>query len=88
MKLWQKTAFLRQESISNKGWLFDIMRCVDALQTDTFSLKDMYQFEALLQKKHPDNHFIKAKIRQQLQILRDRGVIHFIKRGVYRKMLL
>ena len=28
---------------------------------------------------------IKDKIRQQLQIIRDRGVIEFVSRGIYKK---
>ena len=39
----------------------------------------------MLAGKHPDNHHIKDKIRQQLQMLRDNGIIEFIGRGHYRK---
>jgi len=45
----------------------------------------MYSFEKMLAGKHPDNHHIKDKIRQQLQMLRDNGIIEFIGRGRYRK---
>ena len=34
--------------------------------------------------KHPANHNVKAKVRQQLQFLRDKGVIEFMGRGQYR----
>jgi type II restriction enzyme len=44
------------------------------------SLKDV------LSGKHPDNRNIKDKIRQQLQYLRDLGLIEFKERGVYRKL--
>ena len=37
-----------------------------------------------LSKKHPDNHHIKPKIRQQLQFLRDKGYLEFVERGRYR----
>jgi len=42
-----------------------------------------------LQAKHPENHNVKAKARsvQQLQFLRDKGVIEFLGRGHYRKRL-
>ncbi|MEF9988207.1 MAG: hypothetical protein RR504_07455 [Christensenellaceae bacterium] len=33
------------------------------------------------------NNNIQEKIRQQLQILRDRGVVEFIQRGKYRKIM-
>jgi len=32
------------------------------------------------------NNNIEAKIRQQLQILRDNGVVEFIGRGLYKKV--
>jgi len=47
----------------------------------------MYQFEAMLTIKHPNNHNIKAKIRQQLQLLRDKGFIDFLDRGIYKKIV-
>ena len=33
---------------------------------------------AYLQAKHPENHNVKAKVRQQLQFLRDKGVVRFL----------
>jgi type II restriction enzyme len=44
----------------------------------------MYVFEEELRKKYPNNNFIKDKLRQQLQILRDRGYLEFVGRGIYR----
>ena len=35
---------------------------------------------------YPNNNFIKDKIRQQLQILRDKGLIDFVGRGNYKKI--
>ena len=61
------------------------MRCLDAIPKAIFSLSDIYAFEQILQEKFPDNNFIKEKIRQQLQILRDKGVLDFLSRGVYQK---
>jgi type II restriction enzyme len=46
----------------------------------------MYQFENKLKIKHPNNNFIKDKIRQQLQVLRDKGLIEFVGRGKYKKV--
>ena len=51
-----------------------------------FTLEDVYRFEDYLQTRHPQNSFVKDKIRQQLQILRDKGIIEFVSRGVYRKI--
>lgn len=81
-----KTLFLRGKSIEAKGWLLDIMKCVDEIESDIFKLDEVYNFEHKLKLKYPKNKFIKDKIRQQLQILRDHGIIEFIGRGKYRKI--
>lgn len=79
----QKTLFLKDKSSDLKGWLLDVMKCIDKLQKRTFYLEDIYQFEKALQLKHPNNNFIKDKIRQQLQYLRDKGYLNFKGRGKY-----
>ncbi len=84
LKNWKRTLFLREEKeMSAKGWLLDIMNCVDKLGRE-FSLDEVYAFEGELSKKHPGNQHIKDKIRQQLQILRDKGYLEFINRGIYK----
>jgi type II restriction enzyme len=82
---WQKTLFLRGEKeLGAKGWLIDVMICIEKLGRKEFSLEEVYGFENALSKKHPDNRHIKPKIRQQLQSLRDKGYLEFIERGHYR----
>jgi type II restriction enzyme len=81
-----KTMFLRGKSTDTKGWILDLMTCVDLIKKDTFSLEDVYKFEDKLKLKYPSNNFIKDKIRQQLQILRDKGIIEFVSRGNYKKI--
>jgi len=82
---WKKTLFLREEKeVSAKGWLLDIMRCIEKLGRYEFTLNDVYAFEDELCKFHPENKHIKDKIRQQLQFLRDKGYLEFIERGIYR----
>ena len=82
---WQKTLFLRDEKeISSKGWLLDVMNCVEQFSKREFSLEEIYAFEPFLNKNHPNNSHIKDKIRQQLQVLRDRGYVEFLNRGIYR----
>jgi len=84
---WQRTLFLREEmKLNAKGWLLDIMKCADNYGNGEFTLSDMYQFESQLAIKHPNNKHIKEKIRQQLQILRDKGYLEFIGRGHYRTL--
>ena len=62
------------------------MLCVDLIPKETFTLKDVYIYENKLKLKYSNNNFIKDKIRQQLQILRDRGIIEFVSRGNYKKI--
>ncbi|MBI5071781.1 restriction endonuclease [Candidatus Falkowbacteria bacterium] len=82
---WKKTLFLREEKeILAKGWLLDVMRCVDDLGKKEFTLDEVYAFENELNQLHPENRHIKDKIRQQLQFLRDKGYLDFISRGIYR----
>jgi type II restriction enzyme len=85
---WQGTEFLKSKKGNSKGWILDVMNCVDSIQKDSFSLKEMYQFEDALKLKYPENNFVKDKIRQQLQLLRDKGLIEFKSRGNYKKITL
>lgn len=78
---------LKIYDIHSRGWIMDILNCVNKLPAIEFTLNDMYSFECVLQNKHPDNHNIRPKIRQQLQILRDRGIIEFLGNGKYRKIV-
>jgi type II restriction enzyme len=82
---WQRTLFLREENkLSSKGWLLDTMNCIDKISKKEFSLDEVYAFEKELKIKHPENNFIKDKLRQQLQVLRDKGYLEFIERGRYK----
>ena len=81
----QKTLFLRTQSIDSRGWTLDILQCIDKLEAN-FSLNQVYAFADLLKLKYPENNHIKDKIRQQLQVLRDRGIIEFLGRGHYQKL--
>lgn len=76
---------LQTKSVESRGWLMDTLQVIDRLE-DTFSLNQMYAFVEELKAKHPKNHHIHDKIRQQLQFLRDKGIIEFRERGCYRKV--
>ena len=82
---WKKTLFLREKKeINAKGWLLDVMMCIEKLGHKDFSLDEIYEFEDALSNKHPDNRHVKDKIRQQLQFLRNKGYLEFVERGHYR----
>lgn len=81
---WKRTLFLREESTEGRGWLIEVMKCVELLGKKEFELDDVYAFEAQLSGIYPNNRHVKQKIRQQLQVLRDRGYLDFVSRGYYR----
>jgi len=83
---WEKSYFLRNSILESKGWLIDILKCIDRIEQKNFTLQDVYKFEAELKKKYPNNSFVKDKIRQQLQKLRDQGIIEFKGKGNYKKI--
>ena len=85
LEKWQKTVFLKKiKKADAKGWILDIMNCIDALNKQEFTLADVYSFESDLKAIHLENKNIKPKIRQQLQFLRDKGYIEFIGDGIYK----
>jgi type II restriction enzyme len=85
LEKWKKTEFVQStQNIEAKGWLLDVLVCVEKIRKTQFTLDDVYAFEVYLKAKHPLNNNVKAKIRQQLQLLRDKNVIEFVGRGQYR----
>lgn len=74
------------QSLNLKSWLKDIYDIIEKLK-DEFNIQDVYRFEPKLQKLHPNNKHIKDKIRQTLQYLRDRGLIKFVGKGQYKKLV-
>jgi type II restriction enzyme len=82
---WYKTLFLREPKRADlKGWILDVIGCIDKLGKDEFTLDEIYSFEKHLSQKHPKNRHVKDKIRQQLQFLRDKDYLEFVSRGKYR----
>ena len=67
-----------------RGWTLDVLNVVRSLGREDFSLADVYARSAELARLHPRNRFVRPKIRQQLQILRDLGLLEFLGRGRYR----
>ena len=76
---------LQSKTLEGRGWWRDTLHLVERLD-ETFTLKQMYSFVNELQMKYPENNHIPDKIRQQLQFLRDKGLIEFKGNGVYRKI--
>ncbi|MBI4204824.1 MAG: restriction endonuclease [Betaproteobacteria bacterium] len=81
---WRRTAFLQHEpDLEARGWTLEILRIIQSLNVREFTLQRMYDFETQLKRRFPRNNFVRPKIRQQLQVLRDAGLIAFEGRGRY-----
>ncbi|MFR9649277.1 MAG: DpnI domain-containing protein [Rikenellaceae bacterium] len=84
---YSRSKSLLTTNLDSRGWIMDVLSCLDRVQSSSFELRDIYAFEDELRIKHPNNNHIRDKIRQQLQYLRDRGFVEFTNRGCYRKIL-
>ena len=82
---WKQSARLLKTEPQARGWAADVLSCVEKLYS-TFTLENVYSFEKELAAKHPKNRFVRAKIRQQLQVLRDLGLVEFVSPGVYGRL--
>ena len=70
--------------LTKRGWALDVLRLVQTLNKREFTINDAYMFEPEMAGLYPNNHNVQAKIRQQLQVLRDSGLLEFVSRGRYR----
>ena len=68
------------------GWKLSVFDCLLKVKEDNFELSNIYKFEDMLHKQYPENQYVRDKIRQQLQELRDLGLIEFLGQGQYRKL--
>ena len=84
LRQWNRTVFLAQEAVEARGWLIEVMHCVEVLGKSEFQLDEIYAQESKLKRIYPENKHVREKIRQQLQVLRDRGYLDFVSRGSYR----
>jgi type II restriction enzyme len=85
---WGQFEFLAKPESAGGGWGADTLMCVREMQRSTgsneFSLQRFYgAFDSRLAALHPENRNVQPKIRQQLQVLRDNGVLQFLGDGRY-----
>ncbi len=83
-KRFQRFLPLAGKSADQRGWTLLTLRMVRGLRKPAFALRDLYALEAEFARAYPGNRHVRDKIRQQLQILRDLGVLAFEGRGEYR----
>ena len=75
---------LAKLSVEKRGWTLDVLNAIHSLKRKEFSLTEAYSLEPELSNLHPANRNIRPKIRQQLQILRDLGLLQFLGNAHYR----
>jgi type II restriction enzyme len=75
---------LEKLQVEKRGWTFDVLQVVQSLGKLEFTLAHVYAHAAALTKLHPHNAHVRDKIRQQLQLLRDMGLVEFLGGGDYR----
>lgn len=80
---WKKIDFIKSSPLSERGWMIDVLKAVHSLNKKKFTLQEIYRLEEGLSKGHPQNQHVREKIRQQLQVLRDRGLLRFLGNGDY-----
>jgi type II restriction enzyme len=83
-KAYEKLRPLEKLNVQKRGWTLDVLRIVKGLNKKEFTLKEVYDQEDALAKLHPNNAHVRDKIRQQLQVLRDLGLLRFRGSGEYR----
>jgi type II restriction enzyme len=76
----------RRLKVRNRlSWKTEVRRCVQKHGKREFTLHDIYAYKYDLAEIFPRNQNVEAKIRQQLQFLRDDGFLEFIdNEGSYR----
>jgi type II restriction enzyme len=74
---------LQNLTVENRGWTLDVLNEVHGLEKSNFTLADLFASETTLGRLYPCNHHIRDKIRQQLQVLRDLGLVKFLGDGRY-----
>lgn len=87
LRCYDKIKRLQINNLNLRGWIMDVLACVNKIKSETFTLQEIYKYAEVLSKKHNQNNNVEAKIRQQLQFLRDKGFIEFVGRGVYKKVI-
>lgn len=84
-RAYQRLRPLEKLQVEKRGWTLDVLNILRAFGNTKFSLPQAYGLaEMPLAKLHPKNAHVRDKIRQQLQVLRDLGLLEFLGDGWYR----
>jgi|LSQX01.3.fsa_nt_gb phosphatidylserine/phosphatidylglycerophosphate/cardiolipin synthase-like enzyme len=68
------------------GWRRAVFQVLTRIEDRQFQLADIYEYVPELSEQYPGNDNVEAKVRQQLQQLRDLGLLKFLGGGSYVKL--
>jgi type II restriction enzyme len=80
----RKPEKLAMRSVSERNWAGAVLSLIHQTFEQTFTVQEAYSMEKQLSSLYPGNNNVRAKIRQQLQVLRDAGMLLTESRGVYK----
>ena len=86
LRQYDKIKKLQTKNLKLRGWMMDVLNCVNDIGSEIFTTEDIYKYAEVLKAKHNLNNHVEDKIRQQLQFLRNKGFIEFVSRGVYKRL--
>lgn len=71
-----------------QGWTRLTLQGMLAMPESKFHVSNLLEVcEPMAARQYPRNHHVRDKLRQQLQILRDRGLVVFLENGFYRRTM-
>ncbi len=67
-------------------WVADLERLIrnQWVSGDQFTIAQVYELSPHLEKLHPAARNLEARVRDALQGLRERRIVEFVNKGVYR----
>jgi len=81
----QKLSSLENRQVKGRGWMALILNLTQRLPAGNFRVDDLLAFRNEIEKQFPDNRHVREKVRQQLQFLRNAGLVQFVdNRGTFR----
>ena len=76
---------LKELSVAERGWTLDVLTAVRSLGKIEFANQDLYELAPHFEKLYPGNRHVRDKIRQQLQNLRNMGLLEHVAPGRWRR---
>ena len=80
----QRVERLASKSLEARGWTAALLTRLHRFGAGEFDLRQVYALEEEMSALFPRNQHVREKLRQQLQVLRDAGMLRFEGRGRYR----